>query len=392
MPSRRSVHRWDRSGMLLLGAGLIANTLLGPLFADAIDYPFTETVRNETLGLEAISLVLIDPWRWWRACWPCASTQRPASSVSVLPPTRRTRSSSTWSDPQYMTYEPAVVLHLALFVLSLALLVQAWAFIDVDWLPTRSRGWAVVVFLLAGFVTSRWAGAIAGTLAGDTVPAAAEDVTMYWSILLLDLGIVVPVAVATGIGLLLGHSWATKALYGVVGWFALVPTLGRCDGRGEGPSRRPSCVFGRRCRASGGGAHLRDRGRLALRTALPSSARCSRHAVTSPFWHRGTGPPGVEEAAKAHRPSAPTPSSPVLGEPQLVVVRILTQHLAGTARTALLLATDTSPVRNSGLASRADAVPAGSERALSLSLGHACAVPCAATAAAAAAIASGSPR
>lgn len=53
--------------------------------------------------------------------------------------------------PQYSTYEPAVVL-----------LVRAWALIDVLELPIRSRGWAVVVFLLAGFVWSRWAGALAG--------------------------------------------------------------------------------------------------------------------------------------------------------------------------------------------------------------------------------------
>jgi hypothetical protein len=46
---------------------------------------------------------------------------------------------------------------------------------------------------------------------------------MYWTILLLDLGIVVPAAVATRIGLLHRSPWATKALYGVVGWFAVVP-------------------------------------------------------------------------------------------------------------------------------------------------------------------------
>ena len=54
-----------------------------------------------------------------------------------------------------------------------------------------------------------------------------------------------------------------------------------------------------------------------------------------------------------------------------MVVGSLTQHLAGTAWTTFLLAADTSPVRDPGLAMRADAVPAGSQLALSFDLGHA---------------------
>jgi ABC-type Na+ efflux pump permease subunit len=59
--------------------------------------------------------------------------------------------------------------------------------------------------------------------AGDTVPAHPADVSMYWSIFFLDLGVVVPTAIATGIGLLAGAAWARRAVFGVVGWFALVP-------------------------------------------------------------------------------------------------------------------------------------------------------------------------
>lgn len=125
--------------------------------------------------------------------------------------------------PQYLTYEPVVLLHIALFALSGALLVGAWARIDVDALPTRSRGWGVAVLLFAVFVVTRWTGVLSGVVDGVAVPAAPADVTMYWTIFLLGLGIVVPAAIATAVGLAWRARWATKALYAVVGWFALVP-------------------------------------------------------------------------------------------------------------------------------------------------------------------------
>ncbi|MEA2026674.1 MAG: hypothetical protein U9O18_08275 [Chloroflexota bacterium] len=217
------MHRWFGLGMLLLGAGLALNTLLGPLVADIIDYPFTETVRNETLGLEAVSLVLIAPLAIIAGILALRG-HRAAGVVALGPAAYGAYMFVQYIvGPQYSTYEPAVLLHLALLILSGALVVRAWTLIDVGWLPVRSRGWAVVVFLLAAFALSRWAGPLAGVVTNDPLPVAAPDVTMYWSIFLLDLGIVVPVAIVTGIGLLLREPWATKALYGVIGWFALVP-------------------------------------------------------------------------------------------------------------------------------------------------------------------------
>jgi hypothetical protein len=209
--------------MLLLGAGLVLNTVLGPLVADLVDYPFTETVRNETLGLEAISLVLIAPLAFVAGL--LALRGHPAAGVVALGPAAYAAYMLVQYvvGPQYATYQPAILLHLGLFVLSGALLLRAWTLIEVDRLPVRSRALAVVVVLLAAFASSRWVGALAGMGTGEAVPAASSALTMYWSIFWLDLGIVVPVTVATAIGLVLGKAWATKLLYGVVGWFALVP-------------------------------------------------------------------------------------------------------------------------------------------------------------------------
>ncbi|MDD9205727.1 hypothetical protein PU560_04500 [Georgenia sp. 10Sc9-8] len=108
-------------------------------------------------------------------------------------------------------------------MLSLGVLVRAWTLSRPGGLPRRTGGWAVVLLLLAVFVLSRWLPAFTGIAAGAVVPAATADVTMYWAIFLLDLGIVVPAAIATAVGLLGGARWARTALYAVIGWFAMVP-------------------------------------------------------------------------------------------------------------------------------------------------------------------------
>jgi hypothetical protein len=50
-----------------------------------------------------------------------------------------------------------------------------------------------------------------------------ENPHMYWTVVMMDLGILVPAAIATGVALLKGGTdWATRAMYVVVGWLALV--------------------------------------------------------------------------------------------------------------------------------------------------------------------------
>lgn len=77
-----------------------------------------------------------------------------------------------------------------------------------------------MLLLLAAFILSRYADAVT---AGRLPAEFAEAHSFYWSIFLLDLGIVVPATVAAGIGLLRGSSVAHPALYAVILWYALVP-------------------------------------------------------------------------------------------------------------------------------------------------------------------------
>ena len=215
--------RWLGFGMVSLGLGLALNTILGPLFLALISYPFTLTVYYETLGLEAVSLVLIAPLAV--AAGTLVLRGHRAGAVLALGPAGYAvyMLLQYVVGPQYTTYQPSIAFHLVLFVMSAWLLLRAWTACDMGSLPALSRRWAAVTFLLAAFVVSRWLPAFAGMINSESVPAAGQDLTMFWSIFLLDMGMIVPATIATGMALLLRERWATKGLFGIIGWFALVP-------------------------------------------------------------------------------------------------------------------------------------------------------------------------
>ena len=65
-------------GLMAIGVGLATVAVLGPLAAGVVDYHVTETLRNQTIGLDAVSLLVVAP-----LCCP--------GRVARPPPTRRRR-------------------------------------------------------------------------------------------------------------------------------------------------------------------------------------------------------------------------------------------------------------------------------------------------------------
>jgi hypothetical protein len=68
--------------------------------------------------------------------------------------------------------------------------------------------------------------ALIGSWANQSIEKQfTREPAMFWSILTLDLGLVVPAGVAVALGLRRnsGSPTARKGLYTLVGWFALVP-------------------------------------------------------------------------------------------------------------------------------------------------------------------------
>lgn len=228
--TRRPSGRWLAAGLAALAAGLAANTVLGPLVTGVVTYPISESLLNQTLGLEAVSLLVVAPLSVLAAV--LVFRGHSLGPVLALPPTGYTAYmfAQYVVGPGYQSYPAVVLFHLGMFVLGWLLLAAAWGRIRADSLPATSRRReriaAAALFLLAAFTVVRYLGGIGAALTGVELPIPADataDPAMYWAILLLDLGVVVPATVATCVGLLRGAPWARKALYGVVGWYVLVP-------------------------------------------------------------------------------------------------------------------------------------------------------------------------
>lgn len=221
-------HRWLGTALIVLAAGIALNSLLGPLVAGMIDYPLTETLMNQTIGLELFALVLIVPWSVGAATLVLRGHR--AGPVLALAPALYTAYMFVQYvvGPNYLYYPGALALHLGLFTLGGAVALAAWSAVQREVLPVwthrSERVLAVLLLGFAAFVVSRYLPDLARAVAGDPLPVeAAEEPAMFWSIVLLDLGVVVPATVAAAVAVLLRASWARAATFAIVGWFALVP-------------------------------------------------------------------------------------------------------------------------------------------------------------------------
>jgi hypothetical protein len=222
--------RWIGLGVasIALGTGLIANSLLGPFVADVVHYPWSSSMQNQAIGLEAVSLLVVGPL--CVVAGLVAIRGRAVAPVLAFGPAAYTAYMAVQYviGPGYVYYAGILPLHLALFVLGLGVAVAAWNAARPERLPMMSRRserrYAVVLLGLAAFVVSRYVPNLFAAIAGDPIaPEFRRDVSMYWSIVLLDLGVVVPATVAGALCLLRGSVWARKSVYAIVGWFALVP-------------------------------------------------------------------------------------------------------------------------------------------------------------------------
>lgn len=217
-------HRALGIGLLSLAVALAMNSLLGPLLADGIDYPVSETMRNQTIGLDAANLLVVAPLSaivGWLAL-----QRNPWAPLLALGPSTYTAYMFVQyiAGPDHTSYVRILPLQLVGFVLGWTLAVLAWSIRpSVVRSSIDRRVHAVVAGLFAAFVALRYLGGLAGTITEEPLPAELQgDLAMYWLIFLMDLGVFVPVAVFIAIGLWRGSAWSIAALTGLVGWYLLV--------------------------------------------------------------------------------------------------------------------------------------------------------------------------
>jgi hypothetical protein len=207
---------------------LFVNALAGPVGLDLLAYPLSETLLNQLRGLELVTVLLVVPV----LVLATVLTQRgrvEAPLVAVGPSAYAAYMFAQYVvGPSRAVYSPAVLLHLLVFSVAVTLTAWSWARARrIHWPePTRARRRALAVLLLAlgGFVVLRYLSLLVGAASGSSIPGEfASSPAFYWTVVLLDLGLVVPATLAAAGACLRGDSAAVPATYAVVGWFALVP-------------------------------------------------------------------------------------------------------------------------------------------------------------------------
>ncbi|CUR57253.1 membrane hypothetical protein [metagenome] len=218
--------RTFRWGLLALAAALVANTVAGPLVTGWIDYPITESMLNQLLGLEVVSLALVVPLLVV-AAELVRRDHRAAAAVAFGPCGYAAYMFVQYVvGPAYTSYSLVVLAQVAIASLAGAMTLASWARLVRAPLPqlvhATRRG--VVLLLLAAFVLARYLPALAGGLTGAELSGEFREApAFYWSIVLLDLGVVVPATCVAGLAVLGRRPAGTAAYYAVLGWFALVP-------------------------------------------------------------------------------------------------------------------------------------------------------------------------
>lgn len=219
-----------RYGWALLGLAtlLLLNAGLGPIGLGWVDYPLPTTLYNQLLGLELVTVLVAVPVLVAAAV--LARHGHPAAPIVGFGPCGY----AAYMFAQYVVgpdrtvYTAAVVLHLVVFAASAGLTAWSWSLATrPDWpVPDRARRrrWAALLGGFSGFVLLRYVPLFVGAATGAKIPEEfAATPGFFWTIVLLDLGIVVPAGLAAAATALRASPQTTPATYAVVGWFALVP-------------------------------------------------------------------------------------------------------------------------------------------------------------------------
>ncbi len=214
-------------GLLALGGGLAASAVLGPLMLKVIEYPVSDAMENQIVGGDLSSLAVAAPAAivagvlWLRR-------HRLAPALALGPTLYALYYAvSLVVGEQYERYPGNVgkffPLYLGLTVLGWTLAAQAWSALKGDKLPEPDarlrRVTAGILLALGTLLGLAWTQAIWGVASGTRVTEEyLGDPNVFWSIKLLDTAFIIPVALATGVGLLRHNSTAKRAATGIMGY------------------------------------------------------------------------------------------------------------------------------------------------------------------------------
>jgi hypothetical protein len=203
-------HRAEGAASILLGVGIAANAILGPLVLGIIRIRESANMENQLLGGELTSLFVATPMAviagvlWWRGHALAPFVAMGPSGFGLY----------TYVQfvlvPDYSRYagnnERYFPLYVVLVLLSWVLLWRAWRQLSVSSISAPGRRLAIatgtaIVTVNAAFALA-WTASIAAQVNGPPTVDYVEHPTAFWLIRLMDLGFVIPIGLVTGIRLL----------------------------------------------------------------------------------------------------------------------------------------------------------------------------------------------
>jgi hypothetical protein len=211
--------RWIAGGLVAIVVGLSTLALLGPLVSGVIDYRVTETLRNQTIGLDFVSLLVVAPLALLAAF---LAARRDGAGLALA---LAIGAYSGYLLVQYVlgpdyahlpgNNERLFPLALALFVAGWAIALSVWNTIDVDALPlSPRRAWwltRVILPVLALAAFCRYVPALIDWMSSSpTDEVYLAGPTFGWAIALLDLGVFMPLTICACVGLARGHRSGIK--------------------------------------------------------------------------------------------------------------------------------------------------------------------------------------
>lgn len=245
---------------LVLLAGLVAlNVVLGPLGLGILHWRVSAISLNQTYGADGAALLLIVPAALFAArLW---HTARRVSAPLALGTALATLYYAIASalGPDYVRYdgnnERFFLILLALIILSWPIAATAWSRLDQQ--PPRpsrplARGLGAVLIGGGVAIGAAWSRqlvelALSGSLSGSDALAYADAPSAFWLVRVIDLGFIVPICLATGVGLWRTAPAAIKAAYAVTSFMTLqavsVVAMGTVMLARQDPTATPGLVL-----------------------------------------------------------------------------------------------------------------------------------------------------
>jgi len=237
-PPPTSAHGARRSGALawvlvLLAVGMAVASLLGPVGVGAMTYRTSPTSLNQLRGSDAATLFLIAPL----ALAAAALARRRHRAAPLLATGIGAYALYSYAQvvigQEYLrlpgNVERFFPLLLGVFVLAGGAVVLGQRATPAT-LPALSAGMArlvsIVLLCVAAFLVLglHLPSMVTAWQDPSSMTEYASSPTPFWMIKLMDLGIIVPVAVATGVGLLRGAPWAMRVMYPLLTAYACLGT------------------------------------------------------------------------------------------------------------------------------------------------------------------------